>query len=52
MRALDIENDSLRAKLMEHYLQLDAYPEVIDVLTQLKDAAKKPPSCRTANHPC
>ena len=41
MRALDVENDSLRAKLMEHYLQLDAYPEVIDVLTQLKDAGKK-----------
>ena len=26
---------------MEHYLQLDAYPEVIDVLTRLKDAGKK-----------
>ena len=41
MRALDMENDSLRAKLMEHYLQLEAYPDVIDVLTRLKDAGKK-----------
>ena len=41
MRALDMENDALRAKLMELYLQLDAYPEVIDVLTRLKDGGKK-----------
>ena len=41
MRALDMENDSLRAKLMELYLQLDAYPEVVDVLTRLKDGGKK-----------
>ena len=41
MRALDIENDALRAKLMELYLQLEAYPEVVDVLTQLKDSGKK-----------
>ena len=41
MRALDMVNDSLRAKLMELYLQLDAYPEVIEVLTQLKDGGKK-----------
>ena len=41
MRALDIENDALRAKLMELYLQLEAYPEVVDVLTKLKDSGKK-----------
>ena len=41
MRALDLEDDSLRAKLMELYLQLDAYPEVADVLTSLKDGGKK-----------
>ena len=41
MRALDLENDALRAKLMEQYLQLEAYPEVVDVLTQLKDSGKK-----------
>ena len=41
MRALDMENDALRAKLMELYLQLDAYPEVIEVLTQIKDSGKK-----------
>ena len=41
MRALDMEDASLRAKLMELYLQLDAYPEVTDVLTALKDGGKK-----------
>lgn len=41
MRALDLENDALRAKLMEQYLQLEAYPEVVDVLTKLKDSGKK-----------
>lgn len=41
MRALNMENSLLRAKLMELYLQLDAYPEVIDVLTKLKDNGKK-----------
>ena len=41
MRALDMEDSSLRAKLMELYLQLDAYPEVVDVLTALKDGGKK-----------
>lgn len=41
MRALDMEDASLRAKLMELYLQLDAYPEVVDVLTALKDGGKK-----------
>lgn len=41
MRALGMEHDGLRAKLMELYLQLDAYPEVIDVLTQLKDSGMK-----------
>jgi len=41
MRSLDMENPSLRAKLMELYLQLDTYPEVADVLTALKDGGKK-----------
>ena len=41
MHALDMVNNSLRAKLMELYLQLDAYPEVIDVLARLKDGGKK-----------
>jgi len=41
MRTLDMEDANLRAKLMELYLQLDAYPEVIDVLTALKDGGKK-----------
>ena len=41
MRRLEMENAPLRAKLMELYLQLDAYPEVIDVLTALKDGGKK-----------
>lgn len=41
MRALDMEDAGLRAKLMELYLQLDAYPEVTDVLTALKDGGKK-----------
>ena len=41
MRALDMEDAALRAKLMELYLQLDAYPEVIDVLTALKNGGKK-----------
>jgi len=41
MRALDMEDAGLRAKLMELYLQLNAYPEVIDVLTALKDGGKK-----------
>ena len=41
MQATGIENPQLRAKLMELYLQLDAYPEVADVLVQLKAAGKK-----------
>ena len=41
MRALKMENHALRSRLMELYLQLDAYPEVIDVLTKLKDNGKK-----------
>jgi 2-haloacid dehalogenase len=41
MRTLDMENPSLRARLMELYLQLDAYPEVADALTALKDGGKK-----------
>lgn len=41
MSALHMEDAGLRAKLMELYLQLNAYPEVIDVLTALKDGGKK-----------
>ena len=36
-----IVDPQLRARLMELYLQLDPYTEVIDVLTRLKDAGKK-----------
>ena len=41
MQATGIDNPQLRAKLMELYLQLDAYPEVADVLAKLKAAGKK-----------
>ena len=41
MSALDMEDAGLRAQLMELYLQLGAYPEVADVLTELKDGGKK-----------
>ncbi len=41
MKKIGIENPGLRAKLMELYLQLEAYPEVGDVLDALKDAGKK-----------
>ena len=41
MGKLGMENPGLRAKLMELYLQLDAYPEVVNVLTALKDGGKK-----------
>ena len=36
-----IDNPGLRAKLMEMYLQLDAYPEVRETLERLKDGGKK-----------
>ena len=41
MQATGIENPQLRAKLMELYLQLDAYPEVAGVLSKLRAAGKK-----------
>jgi 2-haloacid dehalogenase len=41
MDVVGIDNPGLRAKLMELYLQLDAYPEVAEVLTNLKDGGKK-----------
>ena len=41
MRALDMEDVGLRAQLMALYLQLDAYPEVAEVLKKLKDGGKK-----------
>lgn len=41
MEMLEIDNPTLRAKLMEMYLQLDAYPEVKEVLTALKDGGIK-----------
>ena len=41
MRTLDMEDAGQRAQLMELYLHLDAYPEVIDVLAALKEGGKK-----------
>lgn len=41
MAKVGIDNPALRAKLMELYLQLEAYPEVADVLTTLRDGGKK-----------
>ena len=41
MQATGIENPQLRAKLMELYLKLDAYPEVAEILAKLKAAGKK-----------
>lgn len=36
-----VSDTDLRERLLEHYLSLDAYPEVKDVLTELKDAGLK-----------
>ena len=41
MDALDLEDSALRERLMELYLQLDAYPEVASVLKQLRDSGMK-----------
>ncbi len=41
MDALDINNDALRERLMELYLQLDAYPEVGGTLRRLRDGGMK-----------
>ncbi|MBT6987428.1 MAG: haloacid dehalogenase type II, partial [Rhodospirillaceae bacterium] len=41
MDALDLEDAQLRERLMELYLQLDAYPEVGDVLRRLQDGGMK-----------
>lgn len=41
MEALEIKDPALRERLMELYLQLDAYPEVGDVLRQLRDGGMK-----------
>lgn len=41
MEALDIQDDALRAELMQMYLSLDAYPEVADTLKRLKDGGMK-----------
>ena len=38
---LDIDDAQLRAELMQLYLELDTYPEVIETLTALKDARIK-----------
>ena len=37
----DVNDDALRQRLLDLYLSLDAYPEVKDVLTSLKDAGLK-----------
>ena len=41
MEALGIEDGALRSALMEAYLTLDAYPEVPEVLSTLKEAGLK-----------
>ncbi len=41
MGTLGIEDVALRARLMELYMKLDAYPEVKDVLTRLKEGGYK-----------
>ncbi len=41
MASLGLDDPALRARLMALYLELDAYPEVRDVLGRLKAAGKK-----------
>ena len=41
LAALDIEDADLRAKLFETYFKLDAFPEVPDMLAELKADALK-----------
>ena len=41
MAALKLKDDALRTRLMELYLVLDAYPEVRETLSALKDAGVK-----------
>jgi len=41
LAALGIDNPSLREKLMNIYMRLDAYPEVTDVLNRLKAGGMK-----------
>ena len=41
MRRLDMEDPGLRARLMELYLRLDAYPDALDALARLKTAGRK-----------
>ena len=41
MEALEIDDGALRERLMDLYLQLDAYPEVGDVLRRLRDGGMK-----------
>ncbi len=41
LAAAGIDDPGLRAELMQLYLELDPYPEVIDTLTALKDARVK-----------
>lgn len=41
MEALELDDSDLRRRLMDLYLQLDAYPEVAGVLQQLRDGGMK-----------
>ena len=41
MEALEIDDSDLRQRLMDLYLQLDAYPEVAGVLQQLRGSGMK-----------
>ena len=49
---LGLADAALRARLMNLYLALDAFPEVPDVLRRLKPPACGPRFCPTARPPC
>jgi 2-haloacid dehalogenase len=52
LETLLLDQPGLRDRLMELYLTLDTFPEVPDVLRQLKAAGLKPRSCRTERLRC
>jgi 2-haloacid dehalogenase len=52
LETLGLTDAGLRARLMDLYLTLDAFPEVPDVLRRLRAAGSRPRSCRTARQRC
>ena len=52
LKTLGIEAAGLRERLMDAYLTLDAFPEVPDVLRQLKNRGIKTTVCRTDRQGC